>query len=335
MAARDDTAPRSKPARALWSVVQLAVTVALLAWAYGRLDFSQLGARALALPWLALALACTAPAFLAAALRWSFTAQRLGVPLSFRRALREVYLASFLNSVLPSGIAGDVLRAARHGARSSLNRGQATRAWLAVVCERCAGQLLLWSLLLVSLAAFMPPALAALGPAPWLFLLAALGFGIWRARSWLARVSAASAGQAGEDSMPAPLARGAERSDLLHALESALLVNGAFVVQLTTSALVLVSCALGFACTAKGLSLPLSLTELVRIVPALLALSALPLSIGGFGVREVASATLYSASGLDAATGVLVASTFGLLNLLGSAPGALYTWLSREVQRDD
>jgi glycosyltransferase 2 family protein len=341
MPAQDETAPRTmlsfararsralRP-RAAWASLQLALTIGLLCWTYGRLDFSQLRGRELSLVWLSLALACTAPAFFAAAVRWSFTAQRLGVPLPFRRALREVYLASFLNSVLPTGLAGDVLRAARHGALSARDPKHAGRAWLAVICERAAGQLVLWSILLVSLAAWTKPQLAALRPAPWLSLLALLGLCAFVGRIWLAR-----AVTAGTEQKAALVARGpAQRADLLRALSNALLADGAFAVQLATSALVLASCTLGFACSAKGLSVPLSLSELVQIVPALLALSALPLSIGGFGLREVASASLYAGSGLDAATGVAVASVFGLFNLLGSAPFAIYTWLHTETLRE-
>jgi uncharacterized membrane protein YbhN (UPF0104 family) len=120
---------------------------------------------------------------------------------------------------------------------------------------------------------------------------------------------------------------------LVPAIWRALIADGALTVQLATSLLVLGACALGFACTARGLSLPLSWPELARIVPPLLALSALPISIGGFGVREAASAALYTESGLDASGGVAVAALYGFLNLLGSAPGALYVWLRREPAR--
>jgi uncharacterized membrane protein YbhN (UPF0104 family) len=316
MTAHGATAARRGLAGWALSALQVAATLALLSWALGRIDRSLFAREKLAFGWLAAALACTAPAFAAAALRWSFTARRLDVPLSFGRALSEVYLASFLNSVLPTGLVGDVLRAARHVDQAS----RRTHAVLSVALERLSGQLLLWLVLPISLASW--PGIA--GALPWLLPLALILAALWVAlRSRALRTSTvtqATEANANRDWPEAPPA-------LWPALRRALFADGALAVQLTSSALVLAACALGFACTAKGLSVPLSLADLARIVPPLLALSALPVSIGGFGLREAASAALYAQDGLDPATGIAVASTFGCLNVLGSAPGALFAWL--------
>jgi uncharacterized membrane protein YbhN (UPF0104 family) len=326
MSAQDVPAPTARQhAHKAWSVLQIAATLLLLAWAYARFDREPLRHNNLALGWLVLALACTAPAYAAAALRWSFTAQRLGVPVSFRRALPEVYLASFLNSLLPTGFAGDVLRAVRQSRSVAVDRSLYARAWLSVALERFAGQLVLWLLLLLSLA--HGPLSAYAGVSRWWPLLVGLlvlpWLVVWRRRAFTALDVLLARGPARFDA--------SLRVDLWPALRRALFADGALGVQLATSCTVLACCTLGFACCAKGLSVPLSFSDLLHIVPPVLALSALPLSIGGFGLREVASAALYAGSGLDAGTGVLVASTYGLLNLLGSAPGALFVWLRRRA----
>src|SRR3546814_17960618 len=50
------------------------------------------------------------------AMRWRFTAGRLGMRLTRGRAVGEYYVATFLTQVLPAGAAGDALRPWRHRA---------------------------------------------------------------------------------------------------------------------------------------------------------------------------------------------------------------------------
>src|SRR3546814_13404904 len=50
------------------------------------------------------------------AMRWRFTAGRLGMRLTRGRAVGEYYVATFLNQVLPGGVAGDALRTWRNRA---------------------------------------------------------------------------------------------------------------------------------------------------------------------------------------------------------------------------
>ena len=91
--------------------------------------------------WLLGALAMTLPMQCLSAWRWRYTAKRLGVPLPFRRALAEYYVASFLNSTLPSGVAGDAARVWRHGRNQpGAGRERYRGALHAVLLERAAGQ---------------------------------------------------------------------------------------------------------------------------------------------------------------------------------------------------
>jgi uncharacterized membrane protein YhiD involved in acid resistance len=48
----------------------------------------------------------------------------------------------------------------------------------------------------------------------------------------------------------------------------------------------------------------------------------IPLSIGGWGLREGAAAWAFAAAGLGAATGVTVATLYAVLMLAAVAPGA-------------
>src|SRR4051812_21089438 len=130
-------AGRRSLVRALPAAAGVAV-IAVLAWRLGTGPF--LGAvSAATVPALALAMALGALTTGLSALRWCRAARLLWVPLPPARALRDYYVALFLNAVLPGGVLGDVRRAALHG-REVGSRRNATAALL---LERAAGQLVL------------------------------------------------------------------------------------------------------------------------------------------------------------------------------------------------
>ncbi len=343
-------------------LLSLAVTGGLLAWALSRIAESALSFDALQPGWLALGVLSTAPPFAAVAWRWSLTARRLGLELPFTRALPEVYAAALLNGLLPSGMAGDALRVVRHGAEladggpapqqrgsvispargsarsdvstparggarsevstlarggarsdiSTLARGGArfdistlarkgarfdVRALWAVVLERASGQLVLWTVLLFGLAWWPIGRVRADALALGLLALALAAYASTRI--------------------------GARWRALLRKAHVALVADGAWRGQLLASALVIAGCAATFACSARALGAPVSGRTLLQVVPPLLAITSLPLSIGGFGLRELANGALYAAAGLDADTGIAVATVYGVSGLIGSLPGAL------------
>ncbi|WP_205598521.1 lysylphosphatidylglycerol synthase domain-containing protein, partial [Halomonas sp. NO4] len=102
--------------------------------------------------WVLLGLALTLPQVALCAWRWRLTARLLDLPLGWRRALHDYYLALFLNQVLPGGVMGDAARAWRHAGASGRRGG----AWRAVVIERASGQL---AMLLLTLAVLLASSL--------------------------------------------------------------------------------------------------------------------------------------------------------------------------------
>ena len=109
------------------------------------------------------AVAITLPMHILCAARWRFTCARIGMALPFGDALREYYLASLLNTVLPGGIAGDAARVWRQAKQQNLlnqqfqgaaggaaNRYQ--RPLHGVLVERFAGQCALFFVLGVGVA---------------------------------------------------------------------------------------------------------------------------------------------------------------------------------------
>ena len=118
-----DSAPPHTPcrigARRLQPLIRVAASLGLLAAVLLWLEPQTLAA-AFSAPepmWLAAALALSFPQVALSAWRWRLTAQRLGAPIRFGEALREYYVATFLNQILPGGVMGDAARAWRHARR--------------------------------------------------------------------------------------------------------------------------------------------------------------------------------------------------------------------------
>lgn len=276
------------------------IFVLLIVW---KVDVRSVGARLTSLDarFVASYLALSVPLYLLYAWRWHFTAARLGARLPFRRAYVDYYLSTLLNQVLPVGIAGDVVRAARHRARLGESWGPPARA---VVLERFSG-------------------LAALA----LFVLAS-------ALAWLARGERAFVGViAGALVVPlaaalllsprTPLARFAADA------RAALLDRGALAFQLAVSIATVALLLVMFACAARAAGIALDLSAVVQVVPLVLAVTTIPWAFAGWGAREASAAALFGLIGKSAADGVTVSVTFGVLSLAAAAPGVIALCLPR------
>ena len=293
-------------------ILRLAASVGLLAGVLYWLDPRALGA-AFSAPqpgWLAAALALGVPQVVLSAWRWRLTAARLGAHLPLGAAVREYYLATFLNQVLPGGVMGDATRAWRHARHARHVQCGGAAAWQAVVLERASGQLALLLVVLASLA--LSPALrsavhgAFSGPRPTAaalagLLLALLALGLTLSRTRL-RV---------------------HLSQLRQAARQALLARGAFLPQLIASLLVVASYVGVYLCCMRMIGIDTPLATAAPLVPWVLLAMAIPLSIAGWGVREGAAALLWQAAGLDPAQGVAISISYGAVVLLSSLPGAL------------
>ncbi|MDX1567001.1 MAG: lysylphosphatidylglycerol synthase transmembrane domain-containing protein [Longimicrobiales bacterium] len=283
------------------------------------------------LPWIGLALLVSVGQVALSAWRWRFTATRLGLPLSFARALREYYLATFLNQVLPGGVLGDVSRAWRHGREGeSVTRGSAARA---VLLERASGQMVM-----LATAAVCGAVLATGGAGGGIGAEAA----VESLRFWRDRGSGIGGG----------LAAGIAGSVLLLGLwilalrwkggrlegvwerswieaRRALLSPGAFLVQSVSSLTVVASYVLMFILAARAVGVEAPTALLVLLVPPVLLAMLIPLSFAGWGLREGAAALLWAAVGLSATEGTAASVMYGLLVLVSSLPGVLVLLVQR------
>ena len=252
--------------------------------------------------WVGMAVAVTVGQTVLSAWRWRFTAGRMSLELPLTHALGEYYRGLFLNQILPGGVLGDANRAWRHGARTREGWGGAARA---VLLERVSGQ--------VVMVAFAATSFGVLSirlgrPGTWLPVTLLGGMSLAAVAVYWVRNS---------DIRPSS-ALGA----LLRDARVALFARDALAVQLITSTLIVGSYVLTYLFAARAVGISTSFMELAPLIPPVLLSMLIPLSVGGWGLREGAAAGLWSAAGLGAADGVAISVAYGLVVLLGTLPGA-------------
>jgi uncharacterized membrane protein YbhN (UPF0104 family) len=257
-----------------------------------------------AVTWQAVVAAVTLTALttVCSAWRWQVVARALGVGIGLADAVRAYYRSLFLNSVLPGGVLGDVHRAVMHGR----DAGDVVLGLRAVGWERLWGQVtqaVVTVVVLLTLPSPVRPALPYVlagmaGVAGCAVLV--VGLAARRGRPRLARAARA---------VSADLRRG-------------LLVPDVWPQLTLASVLVVAGHTLTFVIAARVAGSTAPLGELVALLMIIQVAGVIPLSIGGWGLREGAAAWAFAAAGLGAATGVTVATLYAVLMLAAVAPGA-------------
>jgi len=243
------------------------------------------------------------------ALRWRYTAARLGQHLGIGQAVGDYYLGTLLNQLLPGGVAGDAIRAVR-------NRAEGEGGWKipaqAVFFERIAGQgvffliatvgVMLWPLLGGAMIPedlrhlFNGFALAVASLA--LVFLLALSFPPRRAQPRLSRMKAAMA--------------------------QVFLLDRAWIAQALFSIAIVASYIAMFMLASAAVGAPLPALAAVTAIPLCLLMMLLPATIAGWGAREAAAAALWPLVGHAASDGVAASILYGILALVGAAPGLVF-----------
>jgi uncharacterized protein (TIRG00374 family) len=293
-------------------VLRFLVTAALLAAVTWRLDLESLARRVRALDaaWTAGAFAAVAAAVALSAWKWGLVLAFRGRPLPFRRRLRHYAVGLFFNNVLPTSIGGDAVRAWE----AARDTGEVAEAAGSVVTER-----------LVAGAALGLTALAGLpfaGPTPGLALLV-LAFlavnlvlvGLFA----LPRVAESVASAV----LPARLegARAAVAATVA-AVRASLRAPRLLVPLVLLSVAFQLLVAVVNVCLFAAMGVPVSLARCAVYTPIVFALTMLPVSISGLGVREAAYAFFFAQAGVGPAESVAASLLFFAVVAVSSLPGA-------------
>jgi len=248
------------------------------------------------------AVTLTALTTVCSAWRWRVVARALGVDIGLPRAAWAYYRSLFLNSVLPGGILGDVHRAVTHGRRA----GDVARGVRAVAWERLCGQVIQAVVTAVVLLTLPSPVRPAL---PYVLAVVTGAAGCAALIVW----GAARRGRP-------RLARAAKA--VVANLRHGLLAPGVWPQVTLASVLVVAGHTATFVIAARVAGCTAPLGELVALLMVIQTAVVIPVSIGGWGLREGAAAWAFAAAGLGAANGVTVATLYAVVMLVAVAPGA-------------
>jgi hypothetical protein len=302
-----DPAPRR---RMLATVLKVGVSLVGLALVVANFEVAEIVAAMAKADWrwLVTGAVLIAASLIVRAFRWHIVLSGAGAHIRFSRLVELYLVGSFFNAFLPSGLGGDVVRAAE--ASQDVDAGVAIGT---VVVDRLSGLMALFAMALAVLP-WRPPdfpeevlvviVLLCVGGLAIGFLLIDGRAAVAIARRLPARMQAA-AGNALIRTVEA--IRQCGRPSLAGALAVSVLFN---LIQIAW-----------WAATGRALGLDVPVTYYLLVVP-ILALALLVPSIGGLGVRESLAPFLFSGAGISPAEAVaLTLLVFGLervASLLGA-----------------
>ena len=312
--------PGSRPtgARRWGTLFKLAITVAILGLLAAGADWTAIAARLSAADPLLLAAGFAAKAMTMplAALRWREVGRAAGFAITRWLAFRLQMASSFLGQILPGSVGADLLRG-WFTWRLGHPPGAVMLALLVDRLMALLGVVLIGLVGLPHLAAVAPPAVA------WTVLGGAVLLG-------LGMVVLMVVGRIPRDRLPLPRAwrDGAAARAAWGAVGQlrAMAVRPAAWTALGCSVGVHLATVAATILFARSLGLPLGWLDGLAIVPAAIVAAALPVSLGGWGVREGAMVAGFALLGLDADAALLVSLLVGLSIAALSLPGCVF-WL--------
>ncbi len=295
--------------------LKAAFTVAALAWLLYRIGAATLVESVRNVPGKAIALAATLVALqaLLSAIRWHLILHYLGVVIAFARSVQVYWIGLFAAALLPGGVAGDGLRIWVL-VRSGTELAPAVNSVLLDRLAALAGLVLLAALGLPYVDDHIAPAHLRLIVAAALLvgLVAAFAVGLWMSvpERWL-RFRA----------IRAMMVLFADFRTLCKSRVRAIDLIGLSVLSLMTGLF-------AFFVLFRSLGAPVSLIETITLGSLVVLALTLPISLGGWGLREGTMVGLFGIIGIPPATSLAVSVVLGLLATAVSVPGLLF-WVRR------
>jgi glycosyltransferase 2 family protein len=240
-------------------------------------------------------------------LRWKYILARLGTPLATAEALRLFYISAFFNTCSWGAVSGDIIR-----------------VWFSYRARIKAADCV-HSVILDRVAAAAGVAILVLATVPWLG--ARVGYNLPLVFSMAIAIAGLMgiAVVAQLEHLPQTwrrlrLVRLVQ--DLGGATRRVLLKPGAISV-FAMAIIAQTAMALATYILALGLRVEVGLIACLALMQPVALLAALPISIGGWGVREAAMIGLFALVGVPAHAALLLSVSLGLLAILVSLPGAV------------
>jgi uncharacterized protein (TIRG00374 family) len=288
-------------------LLRTAVTVAVLVLIFRRVDLSRvLDAVRQARPaWALLALVVCSTTFLASSWKWRGLLARLGIVRRWWMLIRLYLAGFFVSAFLPGTVGGDLVRC--HMLRPASG---VLRAVASVLLERLTGVVAMVTI--ASLAVAWDPRLAT-GPVLALVATAlgtlALGLGAAFNRSLAVRIAYLGRRSA----LARPLATLYRLHRILRTFP-----RRSLAAAVGWSALFYVCLGTWQWCCCKAFGVEVSPLEAISVVGVVCVLTALPVSLGGLGLRQAGDVYMLGLLGVDPAKGLVI-------SLFGQAISYVYT----------
>ncbi len=245
--------------------------------------------------------------YLLSAYRWKYISLQSGHDMNYIFCIKYYYIAGFLNNILPGGVIGDIYRA--YSAKSSDQRViDLSKSVTSIVLERLSGQIMLILFFIISLSLyfiknekyeaffymFIPVLISVL---IFYFIFKKVVF--------------------------------TQENKIIISFKK-IFTGTVFWNHTVLSFFVVISYITIYIISAQSLGIYVDYLAFFVFTPIILFSMTLPVSIGGWGVREGTALLLALLLGLSSSSSISVAIMYGFLNLLCSLPGLYFLIFSRD-----
>ena len=234
------------------------------------------------------------------AYRWMYISSESGTEMSFSFCLRYYYIASFINNVSPGGVIGDMYRIyySKDNKHAAIKLGQSLQS---VVFERLSGQIMLFLIFIFSLSIYF---LTNEKYVAFLYMLAPVSVSLLIVYF----------------SIKFFIMKRGYAKDLSQNFKK-IFTGAIFWNHTIISFFVVLSYIVIYIISAETLSISIDYGAFFVFTPIVLFSMTLPVSIGGWGVREATALLISFLLGLSSSASINVAIMYGIFNLICSAPG--------------
>jgi uncharacterized protein (TIRG00374 family) len=288
------------------------ISVLIIVLLLGRTDFSSVFARMKTVdPALLFSAACLLLALvIPQTIRWQSIIRASEANLKFRPAVGTTLVGWFFNQALPSSVGGDAFRV-WYAYRFGIRLGTATQS---VIFDRISGLLGVMMLLVFC--------------SPWLSRIFTSSQPVIGVLVFAFALLLGSIGVLTADRLILFLVPVSLRQRLVELCTTARRVflgrTGVRVIALSVVIHLTVATAVWL--LARSMQIPLELVHSLLLMPVILFVSAIPISIAGWGVREGTSVLVFGMVGMPAESAISLSLSFGLVMLVTGLPGGVVWW---------
>lgn len=253
-------------------------------------------------------------------LRWQSIIQASGARFKFRAAAGTTLVGWFFNQVLPSSVGGDAFRV-WYAYRFGIDLRIATQS---VVYDRISALIAVTVLLLLSipwLSSFFSSTEPLVSILVFVFVLVVGSAFLLTADKTVAFM------------LPASL-----RSHIEEFSRTArtVFLSRTGVKTIVLSLIILFGVALGVWLLARSMQIQLGLAQALVLMPVILFITAIPISIAGWGLRESAMVFVFGMIGMPAESAFALSVSFGLAMMVTGLPGGVVWWfMHHELPQKD